>query len=134
MSRGRANDRLHGARLMCGSRPPTAAWEGHKNARVCGLIRDVVEIVLRSASVRLCWCTDRVQFQHSAQLMKALTESGVLYETQIYDRIDLETMSVNTQHLYQTMSRFLLNYCWFKAPTDVTTSPSEHSDVVFKDH
>jgi hypothetical protein len=81
----------------------------------------------------VCLCfLEEVHFQHSAQLMKALTEAEVLYESQLYaNKIDLRENSHSTQHLYRTMTRFLLNYCWSKTITDGDGVPAaENNDKI----
>ena len=60
--------------------------------------------------------------------MKALTKAEVLYESQLYAKIDLQENSHSTQHLYRTMTRFLLNYCWYKTTTDSDDVPAENND------
>ena len=56
---------------------------------------------------------DNVHFQNSAQLMKALTAAGVLYEVQVYpDNNHNLAGFATTSHVYQTMTRFLQKDCW----------------------
>ena len=56
---------------------------------------------------------DNVHFQHSAQLMKALTQAGVLFQTQVYPDKNHQLSGVKTtRHLYNTMIKFLQNECW----------------------
>jgi len=58
-------------------------------------------------------CTDNVHFQNSAQLMKALTVAGVLYEVHIYpDNNHNLAGFATTTHVYRTMTRFLQTDCW----------------------
>ncbi|GIX74977.1 venom dipeptidyl peptidase 4 [Caerostris extrusa] len=57
---------------------------------------------------------DNVHLQHSMMLIKALTNAGVLFRTQIYP--DEKHSLVNVKmHLYQTMEDFL-EYTCFKSP------------------
>ena len=56
---------------------------------------------------------DNVHFQNSAQLMKALTAAGVLYEVQVYpDNNHNLAGFATTSHVYHTMTRFLQTDCW----------------------
>ena len=56
---------------------------------------------------------DNVHFQHSAQLMKALTEAGILFQSQIYaDKNHQLSGDKTTIHLYRTMTKFLQKECW----------------------
>ena len=56
---------------------------------------------------------DNVHFQNSAQLMKALTAAGVLYEVQVYpDNNHNLAGYATTTHVYRTMTRFLQTDCW----------------------
>jgi len=61
--------------------------------------------------------------------MKALTEADVMYESQLYSKIDLRENSHSTQHLYRTMTRFLLNYCWHKT-ADISVSTDEKDNAI----
>ncbi|GIY51308.1 dipeptidyl peptidase 4 [Caerostris darwini] len=57
---------------------------------------------------------NNVHLQHSMMLIKALTNAGVLFRTQIYP--DEKHSLVNVKmHLYQTMEDFL-EYTCFKSP------------------
>ncbi|XP_023224997.1 dipeptidyl peptidase 4-like isoform X1 [Centruroides sculpturatus] len=54
---------------------------------------------------------DNVHFQHTAMFIKALTEAGVIFQTQIYPDENHFLTNVKN-HLYQTMEDFL-NECFF---------------------
>jgi hypothetical protein len=48
--------------------------------------------------------------------MKSLTEAGVLYQTQLYTTafdFHQDMTSRITQHMYRTMTHFLLSDCWY---------------------
>lgn len=67
---------------------------------------------------------ERIQFQHSAQLMKSLTEAGVLYETMLYTDVRRDRPQ-SLQHLYASITEFLDNSCWYQQqpqPTAETDS------------
>jgi len=63
---------------------------------------------------------ERIQFQHSAQLMKSLTEAGVLYETVLYTDI-IQDRQQSLHHLYASITQFLSDSCWFQHSRRLTT-------------
>jgi len=54
---------------------------------------------------------ERIQFQHSAQLMKSLSQAGVLYESVVYAD-DRQDRMQSLRHLYASITRFLRDSCW----------------------
>ncbi|KAI0215541.1 Dipeptidyl aminopeptidase-like protein 6 [Lamellibrachia satsuma] len=56
---------------------------------------------------------DNVHFQHTAHLIKALTEADVDYRIQLYTDSNHEILSSNTdKHAYRTVTNFLTKECW----------------------
>jgi len=69
--------------------------------------------LLCTNTIDCIYVVDNVHFQNSAQLMKALTAAGVLYEVQVYpDNNHNLAGYATTTHVYQTMTRFLQTDCW----------------------
>jgi dipeptidyl-peptidase-4 len=57
--------------------------------------------------------TDNVHFQHSAQFIKALTSADVDFRMQLYtDKNHALSGAHTSNHLYRTMTKFLINECW----------------------
>jgi len=54
---------------------------------------------------------ERIQFQHCAQLMKSLSQAGVLYESVVYAD-DRQDTTQSLRHLYASITRFLHDSCW----------------------
>jgi len=55
---------------------------------------------------------ERIQFQHSAQLMKSLTDAGVLYESVVYTDMRPDMQQSARRHLYASITEFLYDSCW----------------------
>jgi len=60
----------------------------------------------------VCASVERIQFQHSAQLMKSLSQAGVLYESVVYAD-DRQDGMQSLRHLYASVTQFLHDSCWF---------------------
>jgi len=69
-----------------------------------------------------CVSVERIQFQHSAQLMKSLTEAGVLYESVVYTDVRLQSL----RHLYASITEFLHDSCWYQPQQQ---QPAEQTDT-----
>ena len=89
---------------------------------VMWLLRWATWVYIFRDKTNVCFVLDgfveNVHFQHSAQLMKALTEAGVNFQSQIYADLthdQLITGSKTSRHLYRTLGRFLKHDCWFSA-------------------
>lgn len=68
---------------------------------------------------------DNVHFQHTAQLIKALTEADVTFRLQVYaDRNHGLSGGRTNLHLYRTMTGFLQKDCWDGGgPKDTAKAP-----------
>ena len=72
-----------------------------------------------------CVSVERIQFQHSAQLMKSLTDAGVVYESVVYTDFRRDRLP-SLRHLYASITEFLHDSCWQQqqqkpaTPTDDT--------------